>query len=433
MKKNDTKYNAFLQILKEELIPAMGCTEPIALAYGAALARDTLGYMPEKIEITVSGNIIKNVKSVIVPNTGGLKGIEAAVSAGIIAGDANKKLEVIASVTNAQKEQIKTFLDSKKIEIKLSDSDLSFDYNIKLLANDDTVTLRIVNFHTNVVYLEKNGKKYIDLKIEGEKENNLTDRSILNIHDIVEFANIVDINDICELLDKQINYNMAIANEGLKNSYGANIGKVLMSMENSISIRARAKAAAASDARMNGCEMPVIIVSGSGNQGITASVPVIEYARSLNIESDKMYRALIVSNLCTIHQKTFIGRLSAFCGAVSAGAGAGAGICYLLGGDYDQIKHTIVNALAFQSGIVCDGAKSSCAAKINMAIEAGIFGYQMYKKGQEFVAGDGIISNNVESTIQNIGILGKKGMFETDKVILSIMTKEPSVNKNINH
>ena len=273
--------------------------------------------------------------------------------------------------------------------------------------------------------LEKDGVKEIDIPVEGEQETALTDRSILSIQEIVDFADSVDVDDLRPLLDPQIQCNMAIAEEGLLHAYGANVGKVLMSTEASLERRARAKAAAGSDARMNGCEMPVVIVSGSGNQGITASVPVIEYARSLGIPEERMYRALAVSDLCTIHQKTYIGRLSAFCGAVSAGAGAGAGICYLLGGGYDQVKHTIVNALAFHSGVVCDGAKSSCAAKISMAVEAGIFGYQMYQNGQEFRTGDGIISDGVEHTIQNVGELGRQGMRETDHVILEMMTREP--------
>ena len=416
MKKTDPHYQAYLQILREELVPAMGCTEPIALAYGAAVARRALGCLPDTVSVQVSGNLIKNVKSVIVPNTGGLKGIPAAVTAGLVAGDLDKVLEVISVVTEAQKEEMARFLQSHPIGVHLAETPLTFDY---------TVTLRIANYHTNIVLLEKDGVKEIDIPVEGEQETALTDRSILSIQEIVDFADSVDVDDLRPLLDPQIQCNMAIAEEGLLHAYGANVGKVLMSTEASLERRARAKAAAGSDARMNGCEMPVVIVSGSGNQGITASVPVIEYARSLGIPEERMYRALAVSDLCTIHQKTYIGRLSAFCGAVSAGAGAGAGICYLLGGGYDQVKHTIVNALAFHSGVVCDGAKSSCAAKISMAVEAGIFGYQMYQNGQEFRTGDGIISDGVEHTIQNVGELGRQGMRETDHVILEMMTREP--------
>lgn len=425
MEKTDAKYQAYLQILREELVPAMGCTEPIALAYGAAVARRKLGCLPDTVSVQVSGNLVKNVKSVIVPNTGGLKGIPAAVTAGLVAGDPDRVLEVISVVTEEQKAEMAGFLQSHPIQVRLADTPLTFDYTVTLTGGGHTVTLRIVNYHTNIVLLEKDGVREIDLPVEGEQETALTDRSVLSIKDIVDFADSVDVDELRPMLDPQIQYNMAIAEEGLLHAYGSNVGKVLMSTEASLERRARAKAAAGSDARMNGCEMPVVIVSGSGNQGITASVPVIEYARSLGIPEERMYRALAVSDLCTIHQKTYIGRLSAFCGAVSAGAGAGAGICYLLGGGYDQVKHTIVNALAFHSGVVCDGAKSSCAAKISMAVEAGIFGYQMYQNGQQFHTGDGIISDTVEHTIQNVGELGRQGMRETDHVILDLMTREP--------
>ena len=425
MEKTDAKYQAYLQILREELVPAMGCTEPIALAYGAAVARRKLGCLPDTVSVQVSGNLVKNVKSVIVPNTGGLKGIPAAVTAGLVAGDPDRVLEVISVVTEEQKAEMAHFLSTHPIQVHLADTPLTFDYTVTLTGSGHTVTLRIVNYHTNIVLLEKDSVREIDLPVEGEQETALTDRSVLTIKDIVDFADSVDVDELRPMLDPQIQYNMAIAEEGLLHAYGSNVGKVLMSTEASLERRARAKAAAGSDARMNGCEMPVVIVSGSGNQGITASVPVIEYARSLGIPEERMYRALAVSDLCTIHQKTYIGRLSAFCGAVSAGAGAGAGICYLLGGGYDQVKHTIVNALAFHSGVVCDGAKSSCAAKISMAVEAGIFGYQMYQNGQQFHTGDGIISDTVEHTIQNVGELGRQGMRETDHVILDLMTREP--------
>lgn len=389
MKKTDPCYEGYLQILREELVPAMGCTEPIALAYGAAVARRALGCLPETVSVQVSGNLIKNVKSVIVPNTGGLKGIPAAVTAGLVAGDPDKVLEVISVVTEEQKAEMTDFLRSHPIQVHLADTPLTFDYTIALTGGGHTVTLRIANYHTNIVLLEKDGVKEIDIPVEGEQETALTDRSILSIQGIVDFADSVDVDDLRPLLELQVQYNMAIAEEGLLHAYGANVGKVLMSTEASLERRARAKAAAGSDARMNGCEMPVVIVSGSGNQGITASVPVIEYARSLGIPEERMYRALAVSDLCTIHQKTYIGRLSAFCGAVSA------------------------------------GAKSSCAAKISMAVEAGIFGYQMYQNGQEFRTGDGIISDGVEHTIQNVGELGRQGMRETDHVILEMMTREP--------
>ena len=419
--RNDPHYQAYLQILREELVPAMGCTEPIALAYGAAVARRTLGCLPDTVSVQVSGNLIKNVKSVIVPNTGGLKGIPAAVAAGLVAGDPDKVLEVIAVVTEEQKAEMAAFLRTRSIGVHLADTPLTFDYTVTLTGGGHTVTLRIANYHTNIVLLEKDGVREIDIPVEGEQETALTDRSILSIQEIVDFADSVEVDDLRPLLDPQIQYNMAIAEEGLLHAYGANVGKVLMSTEASLERRARAKAAAGSDARMNGCEMPVIIVSGSGNQGITASVPVIEYARSLGIPEERMYRALAVSDLCTIHQKTYIGRLSAFCGAVSAGAGAGAGIAYLCGADFDTVSHTVSNALAMVSGMICDGAKPSCAGKIATAVGAGILGYQMCIRGQRFNGGDGILADAVDQTIANVGRVAKEGMKGTNETIIKVM------------
>lgn len=416
------KYQAYLDILKEELVPAMGCTEPIAIAYGAALARKTLGEIPDRVLIEASGNLIKNVKSVIVPNTCGLKGIPAAAAAGIVAGNSDKLLEVIAEVNEEDKKAIKDYLENHIIDVKLADSKLTFDLYITVFKGESYVKIRIVNYHTNIVLIEKNGKKLLEEGIKGDTEVKLTDRSLLNVKDIVEFANTVKIEDVKPVIERQVEYNTKIAEEGLKNNYGANIGKIMLSTYgDDVKVRAKAMAAAGSDARMNGCELPVVIVSGSGNQGMTASLPVIEFAKELKVDEEKMYRALVVSNLATIHQKTGIGRLSAFCGAVSAGCGSGAGICYLYGGGYEEIAHTIVNALAIVSGMVCDGAKASCAAKISSAVEAGILGYYMYKNGQEFKDGDGIISKGVENTIRNIGRLGKNGMKATDEEILQIM------------
>lgn len=422
MKRTDNKYEAYLQILREELVPAMGCTEPIAIAYGAAVAREKLGAIPERVEIAASGNLIKNVKSVIVPNTCGMKGIPAAAAAGIIAGNSSKVLEVIAEVKEEDKIKIKEYLDTHKIDVSLANTELTFDLIITVYKGESYVKVRIVNYHTNIVLIEKDGEKLLEESIKGEAENKLTDRSLLNIKDILDFAETVDIEDVRPMIGRQIEYNTKIAEEGLKNNYGANIGKVMLeAYGDDVKNRAKATAAAGSDARMNGCELPVVIVSGSGNQGMTASLPVIVYAKELGVSEEKMYRALVLSNLTTIHQKTGIGRLSAYCGAVSAGCGSGAGICYLYGGGYEEIAHTIVNALAIVSGIVCDGAKASCAAKIASSVEAGIFGYHMYKNGQEFKDGDGIISKGVENTIRNIGRLGKDGMKATDEEILHIM------------
>ena len=425
MLKTDLKYGAFVKILEEELKPAMGCTEPIALAYAAAVARKVLGEMPDKVTIGASGSIIKNVKSVIVPNTNRLKGIPAAAAAGIVGGDPDKELEVIAHVTEEQIKGMRTFLDTAEITVEHVDNGLTFDIIVTLYKGENYSKVRIVNYHTNIVLIEKNGEILQEVEVQGESEEGLTDRSLLSMADIWDFINSVDIADIKEMLDRQIACNMAIAEEGIRGDYGANIGKVLIDMNGTdIRTRARAMAAAGSDARMNGCELPVIINSGSGNQGITASVPVIVYARELGVSEDKMYRALALSDLTTIHQKTPIGRLSAFCGAVSAGAGAGAGIAYLNGGDFDAVIHTVINAVAIVSGMVCDGAKASCAAKIAEAVDAGIIGYNMHIRGQNFEDGDGIVESCVEETILSVGRLAKEGMKETNTEILSIMISE---------
>lgn len=423
MKKEDVKYGAYVQILKEELVPAMGCTEPIALAYAAAKAREILGSIPDKVVIEASGSIIKNVKSVIVPNTNHLKGIPAAATAGIIAGRAEKELEVIAQVTESEIEQMKQFLQTADIKVVHADNGITFDIIVSVYKGSSYAKVRIANYHTNIVLMEKDGEVIYEIAVEGEKEEGLTDRNLLNMKDIWDFAMTVDVKDIKETLDRQIAYNTAIAEEGLRGDYGANIGSVLLDTYGD-DIRTRAKAAAGSDARMNGCELPVIINSGSGNQGMTSSIPVIEYAKEFDADEDTLYRALALSNLVTIHQKTGIGRLSAYCGAVSAGAGAGAGIAYLCGGGYEEVIHTVVNALAIVSGIVCDGAKASCAAKIASAVDAGILGYNMYKRGQQFYGGDGIVTRGVEETIQNVGRLGKQGMKETNEEIIKIMVGE---------
>lgn len=425
MKKEDVKYGAYVQILKEELVPAMGCTEPIALAYAAAKAREILGSIPDKVVIEASGSIIKNVKSVIVPNTNHLKGIPAAATAGIIAGRAEKELEVIAQVTESEIEQMKQFLQTADIKVVHADNGITFDIIVSVYKGSSYAKVRIANYHTNIVLMEKDGEVLYEIAVEGEKEEGLTDRNLLNMKDIWDFAMTVDVKDIKETLDRQIAYNTAIAEEGLRGDYGTNIGSVLLdTYGDDIRTRAKAKAAAGSDARMNGCELPVIINSGSGNQGMTSSIPVIEYAKEFDADEDTLYRALALSNLVTIHQKTGIGRLSAYCGAVSAGAGAGAGIAYLCGGGYEEVIHTVVNALAIVSGIVCDGAKASCAAKIASAVDAGILGYNMYKRGQQFYGGDGIVTRGVEETIQNVGRLGKQGMKETNEEIIKIMVGE---------
>ncbi len=426
MKREDEKYQAYVQILKEELVPAMGCTEPIALAYAAAKAREVLGEIPDEVKVEASGSIIKNVKSVIVPNTNHLKGIPAAATAGIIAGKAEKELEVIAEVTEEQIEEMKEFLKTRKITVEHVDHGITFEIIVTVTKGDSYAMVRIANYHTNIVHIEKDHKVLLDIPVEGESEEGLTDRSLLDVEDIWDFINTVEIDDIREVIGRQIEYNTAIAEEGLRGDYGANIGRVLLETygDADVKVRAKARAAAGSDARMNGCELPVIINAGSGNQGMTCSLPVLEYAKELNSGEDKTYRALALSNLVAIHQKTGIGRLSAYCGAVSAGAAAGAGIAYLCGGGYEEVIHTVVNALAIVSGMVCDGAKASCAAKIAESVDAGILGYNMYIRGQQFYAGDGIVTRGVEATIHNIGRLGKDGMRETNEEIIKMMIEE---------
>ena len=426
MKRDDEKYQAYVQILKEELVPAMGCTEPIALAYAAAKAREVLGAVPDEVKVEASGSIIKNVKSVIVPNTNHLKGIPAAAAAGIIAGQADKELEVIAEVSDEQITRMKEFLENTKITVEHVDNGITFEIIVTLKKGDSYSQVRIANYHTNIVHIEKDHKVLLDIPVEGESEEGLTDRSLLDMKDIWDFINTVEVDDIREVIGRQIEYNTAIADEGLKGDYGANIGSVLLDTygDQDVKVRAKARAAAGSDARMNGCELPVIINAGSGNQGMTCSLPVLEYAKELKADEDKTYRALALSNLVAIHQKTGIGRLSAYCGAVSAGAAAGAGIAYLCGGGYEEVIHTVVNALAIVSGMVCDGAKASCAAKIAESVDAGILGYNMYLRGQQFYAGDGIVTRGVEATIHNIGRLGKDGMKVTNEEIIKMMIEE---------
>lgn len=422
MQKSDKRYATCVQVLEEELLPAMGCTEPIAIAYGAAAAREELGGIPDRVVIEASGNIIKNVKSVIVPNTGHLKGIPSAAAAGIIAGKAEKKLEVLSEVTKEEQEQMKAYIQQHDIQVKVADSPYTFDIIVTEYKGDSWVKIRIAKYHTNIVLIEKDGKVILEHPISEDGSDGLADRTLLSVETILEFAESVEIEVVCPLLDRQIQYNTAISEEGMKNPYGASIGRVLLkNYGDDVKNRAKAKAAAGSDARMNGCEMPVVINSGSGNQGITVSVPVVEYARELKVSQEKLYRALVVANLIAIHQKTGIGRLSAYCGAVSAGAGAGCGIAYLYGGGLEEISHTLVNAVAIVSGMVCDGAKASCAAKIATAVDAGIMGFLMNREGQQFEGGDGIVTKGVEETIVNVGRLGRDGMKETDREILDIM------------
>ncbi|MFR7483957.1 MAG: serine dehydratase subunit alpha family protein [Acutalibacter sp.] len=424
-----TTYQDYVNILHEELVPAMGCTEPIAIAYAAAVARQTLGRPAQRMEVEASGNIIKNVKSVFVPNTGGLRGIPAAAAAGMAAGDPALELEVLSSIGEGEQAAIRQYLADTPIAVKLADSPFIFDIVIRAWAGEDSALVRIVNYHTNIVRVERNGQVLKEVEAQAAAEEGLTDKSVLTVEGILEFAREAALADVEEAVGRQVRYNTAIAQEGLRGDYGANIGKVLLATYgDDVKIRAKAMAAAGSDARMNGCGLPVVIVSGSGNQGLTASLPVVEYAKELGADWETTLRAVLVSDLITIHLKAEIGRLSAYCGAVSAGCGSGAGIAWLYGREKEpqallkDVSHTIVNALAVDSGIVCDGAKASCAAKIASAVDAGLLGFYMYQNGQQFRGGDGIISKGVEETIRNIGLLATQGMRETDREILDIMT-----------
>lgn len=419
-----TIHKTYEAILTEELVAAMGCTEPIAIAYAASIVRDALGCDPTDITASFSGNIIKNVKSVIVPATGGKHGIESAIAAGIVSARPDKRLEVLTALTSDAPKQIDELIKKTKITVDEMNSSCTFDLHIIGECGTSRASVRISGAHTNVTEVILNGEditeKYRTTHTHNEK-GEVADRSLLSVETIVEYAAVADLEVLRPILKRQIELNMAIANEGLTGSWGASIGKIILSFGNDASRRARAYAAAGSDARMSGCEMPVCIISGSGNQGITASVPVAIYAEQIGADEDTLLRALIVSDLVTIHQKTGIGCLSAYCGAISAGVGAGAGICYLHGGDFYMVAHTIVNAVAILSGTICDGAKPSCAAKIAMAVEAGIMGYEMAKAGKQFYGGDGIVTKGVENTIRNVGRLAKDGMGETDKEIIRIM------------
>ena len=424
---NRELYNTYVHILEEELIPAMGCTEPIAIAYAASIARAALGMLPEHVEIHVSGNIIKNVKSVIVPHTGGLHGIEAAVAAGLVAGDQQRELEVIADVTEEQIKQIKAYLEQTEITVAQAETERVFEIDLRAEKDGRRVQVKIVDGHTNVVLVRRNEEILYESSMLSEAPDEAvhkTDHSLLEVEKIVLFAEEVELEDVTEVLERQITYNTAIAEEGLRGKYGANIGNVLLTAYgNSVGNRAKAWAAAGSDARMSGCELPVVINSGSGNQGITVSLPIIVYAEELHASKEQLYRAVVIGNLIAIHLKTGIGCLSAYCGATSAGCGAAAGITYLYGGGYKEIAHTVVNALAINSGMVCDGAKASCAAKIASAVGAGLLGMEMYRQGSQFVGGDGIVTKGVEKTIMNVGDLAREGMAQTDKEIIQIMLR----------
>lgn len=443
MERTDERYRRYVAILEEELVAAMGCTEPIAIALAAARARELLGAEPARVEVEASGSIIKNAKSVVVPHTGGLKGIEAAAAAGIVAGRAERSLEVIAEVSPEEIAGIAAYVERASIAVERAASELDFDIVVRVFSDAEaqaadaeadacasparSALVRIADFHTNIVREERDGEVLRDVAVPsvGGSADGMTDRGVLSMEGIWDFAMTVELDDVRDLLDRQIACNGAIVDEGLAGDWGANIGSVMLgAYGDDVKVRACACAAAASDARMSGCELPVVINSGSGNQGLTASLPVIVYAKELGVTQQMLYRALVVSNLVTIHLKTGIGSLSAYCGATAAGCGAAAGVTYLYGGQFREIAHTIVNAIAIDSGMICDGAKASCAAKIASAVEAGLLGMQMQMHESQFYGGDGIVVKGVENTIRNIGTLASEGMRETDRTIIRMMIQE---------
>lgn len=412
----------YARVLADELVCAMGCTEPIAIAYCAALARRALGREPERVRVVASPNVIKNVKSVVVPNTGGQRGIAAAAAAGIVAGDADLRLEALSRVSAAQVEAMGAYLSTHAVEVAPSESGRAFEVEVTVGAGVHEASCLIAGHHTNVVRLARDGEVLESAPFEEAPSEAAPDRPELSVASIVEYADEADLDDVRDVLLRQVECNMAIAREGIEGGWGACVGRTLLeAYGDSTHNRAKALAAAGSDARMGGCELPVVINSGSGNQGLATSVPVVVYARDLGASEELMLRALIVSNLCTIHLKTGIGRLSAYCGATSAGAGAAAGVAYLMGGRCREVSHVLVNALAIDSGMICDGAKASCAAKIASAVEAGLLGLQMQLRDREFRGGDGIVEKGVENTIRNVSQVAREGMRETDRTIIDLM------------
>lgn len=420
-------YANYINILEHELIPALGCTEPIAIAYAAAKARDVLGEFPDFISLCCSGNIIKNVKGVTVPNSGGLRGIEAAAVLGVVGGNASRELEVLEGVTQTDIQRARELVGKNYCTCSLQEGVENLYIVAKVVKGKHYAEVTIINRHTYITKIVKDGEVLLEKDIEGKTSD--VDKALLNVNDILEFADAVAIEEVREILERQITYNSAISEEGIKHSYGASVGRTLLEVYGGdVSIRARARAAAGSDARMSGCSLPVVINSGSGNQGMTVSLPVIEYAKDMEASREQLYRALVVSNLIAIHQKKYIGSLSAYCGAVSAACGAGAGITYLKGGTREEIGLTIVNTIANVGGIVCDGAKSSCAAKIASSVDAAILAHHMAMGHHAFQPGEGIVQEDVEDTIKSVGYIGRIGMRATDIEILNIMINRVDIH-----
>lgn len=423
-------YDNYVNILTHELVPALGCTEPIAIAFASAKAVQVLGEFPERIEMDCSGNMIKNVKGVTVPNSGGMKGIDAAAILGAVGGDSERELEVLEGITPEHIERAKELAARKICTCNLVDGVENLYITARVIRGEHFAEVTIVSHHTNVIKIVKDGEILLDRPVEAESEEAGIDKSRLTVKDILDFAKEVRIEDIDEVITRQVELNSAIAQEGLDNNYGAQIGKTLMHVwGKSATTRACARAAAGSDARMGGCSLPVVINSGSGNQGITVSLPVIVYAQEWEVSREKMYRTLVVSNLIAIHQKHYIGSLSAYCGAVSAACGAGAGITYMYGGSYEQVSLTIINTLGNVGGIVCDGAKPSCAAKIASSVDAALMAFHLSIQNRSFLPGEGIIKGDIEETIKSMGYIGRVGMRSTDTEILNVMIDRINVNQ----
>lgn len=417
---NSEIYSTYIEILESELKPAMGCTEPIAIALASAKCREILGKLPQKITATCSGNIIKNVKAVLVPNSNGQKGVEAAAVLGAVAGDSSLGLEVISKASKEDAELTRKLVSDGICSVKLKEGVDNLYIEIEQIADNDRAVVEVISKHDNITYIEKNGETIFKGENVLKKEN--SKKELLNLAEIYEFANTVKIDDIKNVIKRQIDYNTAISKEGMTHDWGECVGKTTMEIgDNSVRTKAIAMAAAGSDARMNGCALPVVINSGSGNQGMTCTLPIVVYAKELGVSEEKLMRALVFTNLIAIHQKRYIGDLSAYCGAVSAGAAAGCGIAYLYDESFDIIKNTLTNTLATTSGIVCDGAKSSCASKIATSVNASILAYEMAKRGRHFRPGEGIVANEAEETVQNVGHVAKEGMRETDIEILHLM------------
>ena len=420
---NQKVYDSYVKILNKELIPALGCTEPIAIAYAAAKAREVLGKFPEQVVSTCSGNIVKNVKGVVVPATGGLRGIEAATLIGAVGGDPARELEVLTSVTDEDRAKVRELLEKKICHVKLSENKAKLHIIVEMTAGADSALVEIMHTHTNIIRIEKNGQVLMQEKAGDEEDDD--DENIyqlLNLDDIVTFANEVKLEDVADLLKRQVEYNSKIAEVGLTETYGANVGKTLVeNYGKSFEVMARALPAAGSDARMGGCELPVVINSGSGNQGMTVSLPVVALAKEMGASEEQLLRALCVSNLTAAYEKRDIGRLSAYCGAISAGAAAGAGMMYLKGGSVSEIGNVVLCTIGNVGGVLCDGAKSSCAAKIASAVDAALLAIHLTEKQRTFGSGEGLVKDTLAETVAAISTVAREGMQVTDDVILDVM------------